>query len=77
MRRVSPARRGPISLEKWGKEHQRARGSLPLETLSLVCADLGAVPFGLWWGCRFLSVTPHRSAPTGWARIQWSRTLRV
>ena len=48
-----------------------------MDFLSLVCGDWGAVPFGLWWGCRFLIVTPYRSAPTGWARIQWEGTLRA
>ena len=49
-----------------------------MDSLSLGCADLRrCAPLMFGWGCRFLIVTPYRSAPTGWARIQWEGTLRA
>ena len=74
---AAPPAGPPFSHEKGRKECQRERGSLPLETLSGRRKLAGLVRFGGWWGCRFLIVTPYRSAPTGWARLTWSGTLRV
>ena len=69
-------RRGPISFKKWGKEDQRGRGSPPLDSLSLVVGNLLGSCFFVWWGCRFLIVTPVKSAPTCWARMEWVGTLQ-
>ena len=74
---AAPPAGPPFSHEKGGK-NSKGREVLSLWKLSLwFVQTCGAVPFGGWWGCRFLIVTPYRSAPTGWARLTWSGTLRV
>ncbi len=74
--RCPPAQRGPHFSGEMGKRAGGERGSLPLDPFSLVGGNLLGSCFFVWWGCRFLIVTPVKSAPTGWARMEWAGTLQ-
>ena len=75
--RCPPAQRGAPFLWRNGEKSRGERGSLPLDPFSLVVGNLlGFVFFCVWVGFGSLIVTPYRSAPTGWARMEWAGTLQ-
>ncbi len=76
-RQVSACPAGAPFLWRNGEKSRGERGSLPLDPFSLVVGNLlGFVFFCVWVGFGSLIVTPVKSAPTGWARMEWAGTLQ-